>query len=111
MYPDDPKASSKSALGNIVFDESDFSNPDLILAVATEIEFSIDWSEWRLISGENDEWRLHTNGDCRFLVGELVVLDLAKRTLIPCFRRGLRFRILEIRKESNGLDEALYPKA
>ena len=104
MYPDDPKARSKSVLGTIVFDESEFSNPGLILAVATEIEFSINWSEWRLISGEHDEWRLHTNGYCCFLVGELVVLDLAKRTLIPCFRRDLRFRILEMNKTSNGLD-------
>jgi len=110
MYPDEPKARGKSALGDFVFDEPDFSNPDLILAVAMEIEFSIDWSEWRLISGEHDEWRLHTNGDCRFLVGELVVLDLAKRTLIPCFRRGLRFRIVEMSKTSDGLDETSAPK-
>jgi len=110
MYPDEPKARRKSALGTFVFDEPDFSNPDLILAVAMEIEFSIDWSEWRLISGEHDEWRLHTNGDCRFLVGELIVLDLAKRTLIPCFRRGLRFRIVEMSKTSSGLDETSLPK-
>jgi len=75
------------------------------LAVAKEIEFSIDWSEWRLISGEHDEWRLHTNGDCRFLAGEPVVLDLAKRTLIPCFRRDLQFRIVEMSKTPSGLDE------
>jgi hypothetical protein len=105
MYPDDLQAGSKSALGAFVIDELELSNLDLILAVATEVEFSIDWSEWRLISGEHDEWRLHTNGDCRFLVGELVVLDLAKRTLVPCFKRYLRFRILDVGKTSNGLEE------
>jgi hypothetical protein len=95
MYPDESKAVNKSALGTFVFDKPDFSSPDLILAVTTEIEFSIDWSKWRLISGGRDEWSLHTNGDCRFLVGELVVLDLTKRILVPCFRRELRFRIVE----------------
>ena len=93
LYPDDGGAGARSALGAFVTDEPDFSNADLILAVALEIEFSIDWSEWRLLSGENDEWRLHTNGDCRSLVGQLVVLDVAKHLLIPCFRRDLRFRV------------------
>lgn len=110
MYPEDPQARSTSALGKFVFDEPVFSNPDLILAVARAIEFSIDWSEWHLIAGEHDEWCLHTNGDCRFLVGEPVLLDLARRTLIPCFRRDLRFRIVEMRKAPHGYDETSSPK-
>jgi hypothetical protein len=83
MYPEDSRAGRKSALATFDFDDPNFSTSDLILAVSTAVEFSVDWSEWRLISGERDEWRVHTNGDCRFLVDELVVLDLAKGILTP----------------------------
>jgi hypothetical protein len=98
MYPDDYKSGSKLALATGTLDRVDSSASDLILAVATAVEFSIDWSEWRLISGDRDEWRLHTNGDCRFLAGELVVLDLVKRILTPFYRRDLVFRVMRVGK-------------
>lgn len=92
MYPDEAKAASRLALTVDAFGKSPASTADLILAVATAIEFSIDWSEWRLISDERDEWRLHTNGDCRSFVGRLVVLDFASGTLTPFDRPDLVFR-------------------
>jgi hypothetical protein len=104
LYPDDPNATSRSALGDFVVDDHHLSSPGLILTVAIEIEFSIDWSEWHVISGEADEWRFHTNGDCRFLAGELVFLDLVNHMLVPCFRRDLSFRVIKPRKFSNGAE-------
>jgi hypothetical protein len=98
MYPGGYKAGSKPALATGFFDDAVSSASDLVLAVATAVEFSIDWSEWHLISGERREWHLHTNGDCRFLAGELVVLDIVKRTLRPFYRRDLVFRVLRVGK-------------
>ena len=100
MYPEEFKVGRKSALEALASNVYASSTSDLILAVATAVEFSIDWSEWHVLSGERDEWHIHTNGNCCFLAGGLVIFDLEKRILISALRPELSFRILMASKTS-----------
>lgn len=96
MYPENVGAGINLTLDGSIANNDPSSSSNLMLAVVKIVEFSASISELMLIAGAEGEWHCNIKTDCRFLAGELVIVDLVRVLLFPFHRRDLRFRIFRL---------------